>query len=223
MAQSHHPDGPNSPPVPAGSLTRRRLLRVSTVGVGLALAGCTGHVLGSAPNRQWDDLTLDTQLDRVRAATRQYSDVAVAEADGFEEVTLAEMCTAALYRRRGWEHDETVDPEAPNELVYAVDEGSKRRLVAVAYLLPIREREPGDPPDLFNDEGVRDGSVVAGYSEAHIWEAIPDETGVHDGLLWQLLTWVHEPNPMGVFNSYNPNYPQSLGDTHCDKAARVTT
>jgi hypothetical protein len=197
-------------------LTRRRFLHVGGLAGGLALAGCTtrGEGVDFGRDRPWDALSLDAQLARVRAHTRQYTDVGVAEAAGFAEVRLAEVCTAAFYRQEGWERARAVDPVRPTGLVYAA-EGPSRRLVAVAYLLPIRTRKRGSPPDLFDDEPVRDGPLVDGYSEAFIWEAIPDETGVYDGLVWRLLAWVHEPNPMGVFNSYNPNYPQSLGDTHC--------
>jgi hypothetical protein len=211
----------HSTPAPVGGsrVTRRRIVRTLGLGGTLVLAGCTDRGLGGAvgDSRPWDELSLDVQLDRVREATRAYRDVAVAVADGFAEASLVEQCAERFYRQRGWENTESIDPLSPTGLVYAAGEqGTEtRRLVAVAYLLPTRTREPGVPPDLFNDEVNENDPVVAGYAEEHIWEAIPDETGVHDGRVWRLLAWVHEPNPFGVFNSYNPNYPLSLGDTDC--------
>jgi hypothetical protein len=77
--------------------------------------------------------------------------------------------------------DATIEPNRPEALVYEVD-GNRLQLVAVEYIVPWTSWVASDPPRLFGH----------------------DFTSVTSLHIWALHAWIWRPNPLGMFQNYNP-------------------
>jgi hypothetical protein len=77
--------------------------------------------------------------------------------------------------------DATIEPNRPEALVYEVD-GNRLQLVAVEYIVPWSAWVPSTPPQLF-------GKDFTSVTSLHIWA---------------LHAWIWRPNPLGMFQNYNP-------------------
>jgi hypothetical protein len=78
--------------------------------------------------------------------------------------------------------DAKVEANRPEALVYEVD-SNRLQLVAVEYIVPWTAWVSADPPQLFGRTFFRN-------------------TTLH---LWALHAWIWRPNPLGMFQNYNPN------------------
>ena len=131
-----------------------------------------------------------SDLDQVRAATREFKDVAAAEAAGYVNVNVGE-CVQSPAGVMGYHFvkESLVDlellAESPEILVYAPEPDGSLKLVAVEYAVPI---EPWNA----NMEGVP--SVLDQNLHAN-----PDLG------LYVLHGWIWEENPSGVFADFNPS------------------
>ena len=131
-----------------------------------------------------------TELDQVRAATREFKDVAVAEAAGYFNVNVGE-CVESPEGTMGYHFlkegllDLQLASDSPELLVYAPEPDGSLKLVAVEYAVPI---EPWDA----QMEGVP--SVMGQDLHAN-----------SDLGLYVLHGWVWEENPSGVFADWNPS------------------
>lgn len=148
------------------------------------------------PTTEAADSELDRELERLREATSQYGDTAVAENDGYSEGDY--WCSAGLHyndpERREDGGPELLEPEA---IQYGLSDGWQPMLAGVEYQILEDQWEHGrdEPPDLFSDEEVN-----LQVSEAEGWRFIDALGGT-----WVLDVWVHMPNPNGVFSPCHPN------------------
>ena len=131
-----------------------------------------------------------SDLDKVRAATRDFKEVSAAESAGYFNVNVGQ-CVESPDGVMGYHFvkedllDLELSAESPEILVYAPEPDGSLKLVAVEYAVPI---EPWDA----QMEGLP--SVLG--QELH---ANP-ELG-----LYVLHGWVWEENPSGVFEDWNPS------------------
>ncbi len=120
----------------------------------------------------------------VRAATARFHSVTQAEKAGYVEFL---DCFDSEEGGQGQHYvdlgalDGTVDPLAPESLVYEIVDG-KLKLVSVEYIVPSPFVDPANPPELFGEHFHEDPSL-----------------GV-----WVLHAWIWRSNPDGVFADYNP-------------------
>jgi hypothetical protein len=123
---------------------------------------------------------------RIKAATAKYHSIDAAEADDY---TLLDVCFDDASGGMGYHYvkgiDGTLDPLAPEALVYEV-KGNSTRLVAVEYIVPDAV-SPTQPT-----------TQILGQS-LHHHPVLP---------LWVLHAWIWEPNPDGMFADFNPNVAQ---------------
>lgn len=122
----------------------------------------------------------EVELDRVRAATAKYQDVARAVADGYVDAKIVMQAMGHHYLNASL-LDDRFEPERPEILVYA-PEGGRLRLVAVEYAVPLDRAAA--PPEGFT--GTRD-----------VWDR-----NARYGL-WTLHAWVWLDNAAGVFTAQN--------------------
>jgi hypothetical protein len=180
-------------------LKRHRLAAAISCAVGLVAAGCadsapTAPSAISAPSGPGvaasADATpavsagggLNRALSQLRGATARYHDLAAAESDGF---VLAAECeggeVASVYVKPD-RIDGTLDPSAPEGLLYVPTASGRPRLVGVELVLPYGYGGP-EPPMFFGQPFQAE-----------------DEFGV-----WGLHVWIWAHNPTGMFAFSNPN------------------
>jgi len=127
-------------------------------------------------------------LERVRAATASFHDIAAAQAAGYP--TAVPPCLDSLPIGAMGHHyvdrrivDEKVDVEHPEILLYAPRPGGRQKLVAVEYIIPYRIRPREEtPPRIFDQEMKRQDALN----------------------LWYLHVWAWEENRAGLFADWNP-------------------
>lgn len=155
--------------------------------IALAPAGC-----GKSPTKA-DETTSSyypkaahTELERARAATARYHDLAAALADGYVDINVVKPNMGRHFMKHELV-DGTFEIEKPEILVYAsLHEHDPEHLVAVEYAIPLALA--GEAPEGFTgDDDVWDPNQTFG--------------------LWLLHAWVWQENPDGVFAPMNPRVP----------------
>lgn len=131
-----------------------------------------------------------SDLDRVMAATEDFRDVGVAEAQGYINVNVDE-CVESPEGAMGYHFlnqdilDLALDPENPEILVYAPESDGGYRLVAVEYAVPIEPWDAqNDAPPTVLDQELHPNPVLG---------------------LYVLHAWIYEDNPAGIYSDWNPN------------------
>ncbi|HJU72826.1 MAG TPA: hypothetical protein VJ717_03700 [Gemmatimonadaceae bacterium] len=126
-------------------------------------------------------------LERVRAATAPYQDIAVAQAAGYPTATPPCLSSAAggmghHYVNRA-HVDDKLELDRPEILLYSPNDTGKPKLVAVEYIIPFRilPRE-AEAPRIF-------GQALRQSDELR---------------LWYLHVWAWEENKAGLFADWNP-------------------
>lgn len=179
--------------------SRRSVLR--TIGGGIAL-GTMALPASGAGDALADD------LNAVRAATREYRDLAVARADGYGAITpyvpgmgfhfangppwgetLTDPGVLVYYTNGSYNPDpgDFHDPAHDDDLI----------LGAVEYL--VLGNRLTNLPDIFDDENSRRSLKVTEADGWHFHQESsesPSFTALH--------AWVHRGNPAGVFHNTNP-------------------
>jgi len=84
--------------------------------------------------------------------------------------------------------DGTIDPLAPEALVYEPLAGGGQRLVAVEWIVPASAWTGAQPPELFGHQ--------------FNYEAEGNEFGIFP--FYELHVWIWQPNPLGTFYEWNP-------------------
>lgn len=183
--------------------SRRTVLK--TIGSGLLLGAASTVSAGDGPDE------LAHQLNRVRATTREYRDLATAREDGY--LAISPYVPGMGFHFAVESPDGTDEPpfgtglEDPGVLVYVTDgsydpdpgefhdpdRDDDLVLGAVEWL--VRGDREEDPPNIFEDEHSPRTLRVTEEEGWH-YEAKEDFTGLH--------AWVHRGNPAGVFHSTNP-------------------
>lgn len=158
----------------------------------LALVGTAALAVGCAhtpaPAVPMADPGVTGDLQRVRAATKAFRDIAAAQAAGFPTATptcLSNPTAGGMghhYVNRA-QVDGKLDVEHPEILLYAPAGGGKMKLVAVEYIVPYRilPRE-AEAPRIF-------GQTLRQSDELK---------------LWYLHVWAWETNTAGLFADWNP-------------------
>lgn len=147
--------------------------------------------------------SLEAQLEKVRAATAKYRDVAVALADGFVQppacASMAGQGAGGYHYTNASRVDGRVLAEEPETLLY-ISEAGRLSLVAVEYFVPVvldgvpyfgltGLASPGATPRVLGRDF--DGPM-AGHNPTMPWH-------------WDLHVWIWRNNPAGMFNPWNPD------------------
>lgn len=172
-------------------MSRVRSILVPALAVVL-LGGCDDDPV--APEDPEDPV--QALLAEIRSATEGYRQVDAAVAAGYAE---ASPCVASPDGGMGFHYamqaliDASVEPTAPELLLYEPVTGGGLRLVGVEYMVMAPEWDPANdaPPELLG----------------HAFEDHRPEEARH-GLPfphYDLHVWAWEPNPGGTFAPFNPN------------------
>lgn len=148
-----------------------------------AVAGPQGLVMQAAGLHSYSGLGTATmwELQQVKAASAKYKHIENAIRDGYVDIAVDVENMGHHYMKASLV-DGNFDFRSPEILVYNKDDNGVNQLVAVEYAVPLSLARP---EGFSGSTDVWDGN--AGFS------------------LWLLHAWVWEYNPMGVFNSTNPN------------------
>ena len=131
------------------------------------------------------------QLAQLRNATAKYHKIPIAQAAGYNLVPGLDFCFDNPGVGGMGYHlinvsllDTVVDPLKPEALVYAPRPNGKLQLVAVEYVVPITAWDAANsqPPTLYGQTFERNETL-----------------GVYS-----LHAWIWKPNPLGMFNDWNP-------------------
>jgi hypothetical protein len=172
----------------------KHLLVLSLFFIILFAAGCqesnTVEPINSAEGmslEKRDGLPLEvhTMLQELKAATAKYHDINKALADGYVDINVVVPHMGHHFLNPAY-LDAEFDHTKPEILVYELRPNGKYQLVAAEFAVPLNLSSV--PPEGF--PGSYDGWV--------------ENTGAG---IWALHAWVWEKNPLGVFNSTNPNVP----------------
>ncbi len=156
----------------------------------LGVCGLTACSTAQAPAKPKaspaSEVTRD--LERVRAVTAPFQDIAAAQAAGWP--TSNPPCLANPSAGGMGHHyvnrahiDDKVEVERPEILLYAPDGNGKQKLVAVEYIIPYRIRpRDAEPPTIFGQQLRRSDELS----------------------LWYLHVWAWEENANGLFADWNP-------------------
>lgn len=133
------------------------------------------------------DSGVTADLERLRAATAAYRELAAAQADGYP--TATPPCLSSAVGAMGHHYvnrayvDGTLDLEHPEILLYAADPNGKQKLLGVEYIVPYRILPPESaPPRIFGQNLKRSDELK----------------------LWYLHVWAWEKNASGLFADWNP-------------------
>ncbi|HEY8549083.1 MAG TPA: hypothetical protein VIL35_03925 [Vicinamibacterales bacterium] len=149
------------------------------VGVGLSTI-----VLGSTDSN--GDADLKRNLDRIKAVTRPYHDIAAAHAAGYPREVPP--CVASPEGGMGhhFAHprlmDDRLEIEKPEILVYAPAPDGKLKLAGVEYIVPYSAWSKSEPPRILGQNLKKSDQLQ----------------------IWYLHVWVWEENEKGVFADWNP-------------------
>jgi hypothetical protein len=164
----------------------RRLLIL--IGVIVAIVAATGLVLARSER-------LPSDAQAVRAATARFHSVAQAEAAGYTASSPCEASPAGTmgihYANNALVRDPAVDPTRPEVLLYLPDKDGSLKLIGVEYLVVDADQDlttDGDRPSVL-------GHAFHGPMLGHA-PGMP----IH----YDLHVWVHESNPAGLFEDWNP-------------------
>jgi hypothetical protein len=135
-------------------------------------------------------------LDDVRVSTGRYHDLSQAIEDGFVPFSVdggdAASCFDGGSGGMGVHYvrgiDGTVDPSAPEAMVYELTPDGQPRLVAVEYIVP-QEFVEGDHGEVVSLPRILD-------QDFHKHPTLP---------VYVLHAWIWEENPDGPFADFNPN------------------
>jgi len=163
----------------------------------VALAAAAGVLVSTSPSSASSD-----GVDRVRAATAQYHDIATARAAGFTELHDAADIACidkagaggmgihyVMFSRVG---DPTERGDQPELVIYAPGKDGKMKLVAVEYVVVAQA---------WADAGHTAAPSLFGRT----FTLVPE--GNRYGLppFYELHAWVWDHNKSGMFADYNPN------------------
>jgi hypothetical protein len=163
-------------------LSLQKLMSAAAVAL---LAGC-GRT--AAPGPVSTDPAVARDLERVRAATRPFQDLAAAQAAGYPTATppcLSDPSEGGMghhYVNRV-HVDDKLDVEHPEILLYEPDRGGKPKLVAVEYIIPYRILPPESEAPRFFGQTLRRSDPLK---------------------LWYLHVWAWKENSAGLFADWNP-------------------
>lgn len=205
-----------------------RKLWLLVVLVGLASMLAVGTVV-AAPGGATNPDTLK-ELAQARQATKQYHDLAAAEADGYVDFGFAPQMGYHYFNvTLPDEAFETFDLEKPAILLYADGGPNGRRLVGVEYL--VLPQPDGSEPDGFTGDSDTDdnpddehgwwlhraschyvdGSEIEGVDDPEDCPETHPDTGAEleewDPDFWALHVWLWQGNPDGMFAMFNPSLP----------------
>lgn len=126
-------------------------------------------------------------LERVRAVTDRYHDIAAAHADGYP--TAVPRCIEnqpaggmGLHYMHQALLDDRLEVEKPEILVYAPNADGSARLAGVEYVVPLSAWSAQEPPRIFGQPLKRSEPLG----------------------IWYLHVWAWEENRNGLFADWNP-------------------
>ena len=171
----------------------RRTTCLPVLALLLTTSACAGHTSPPAGDpvarlTEGFDANVRRDVEKLRAATKSFHDLAAAEAAGYP--TKMPACVADSTMGAMGHHlidrkliDDKLDIEHPEMLIYAPAGDGKVELVAVEYIVPYRFLPSTEKaPRLFGQELKR-------YDQFNYWE-------IH--------VWAWRKNAAGLFADWNP-------------------
>jgi hypothetical protein len=133
---------------------------------------------------------VDPDLKEARQGTASFHNIKRAEAGGYVSTLDTLGCfenpgiggMGLHYLHEGLLLDPAVDARTPEALVYEMGSNGRLRLVGLEYIVPSVFVDPANPPELFGHR-------------FHEHPVLP---------LYVLHAWVWSPNPLGMFEDWNP-------------------
>jgi hypothetical protein len=129
-----------------------------------------------------------SELAAVRRATAKFHDLAAAEGAGYSRFLdcfdLPGVGGMGQHYVLLDQLDDEVNALQPEAMVYEVGKDGLR-LVAVEYVVPVDAWSGDQPPELFGRSFFLNSKLN----------------------VWALHAWIWRPNPLGMFENYNPNIP----------------
>ncbi len=180
-------------------MQRTRTLKLAGLAAPLILATCTGAP--ARPTLADDSMSapasseassygadVSRDLERVRAATKAFHDIAAAHAVGYP--TSVPRCLQSPSAGAMGQHyvsrkllDDQLDVEQPEILLYAPTKDGKQKLLGVEYIMPYSKwSRDKKPPRIFGQD-LKPSDELS---------------------LWYLHVWVWEQNSAGLFADWNP-------------------
>ena len=143
----------------------------------------------------------ESNLNRVRDATKQFRSLSVATAaeygqlldkDGIACIDMPDMGAMGVHYVKGpLVGDGAVDALTPEALVYETDDRGRMRLVALEYVVfkDAWDADHSSKPSLFG----------------HSFDTTPDGNRFGLPAFYSLHVWLHKHNPAGMFAMWNPD------------------
>lgn len=139
-------------------------------------------------SRSVADAVIDSDVDRVRAATRAFQVLDSAVAAGYAR-DVPNCLRHPEHGTMGFHHinprlsDDKVELERPEILLYGRTEKGDHVLTGVEYIVPYRAHSrDAEPPTVMGQKLKRSDALQ----------------------LWYLHVWIWRDNPSGLFADYNP-------------------
>jgi hypothetical protein len=163
----------------------KSLTRIAVIAVSIGVLATSASASVAASNG-----TDESALAAARQATDSFHDLGAAQHAGYHSLLscfdLPGVGGMGQHYVNGSLINGTVNPNAPQALVYEVD-GDRLQLVAVEYIVLFTQTAA--PPQLYG----RTFTPVTSLG------------------LWALHAWIWRPNPLGMFANYNPNVEMCPG------------
>jgi hypothetical protein len=169
-------------------LDRRSLLPVLALPIALAACARAPRTAASSSMSSTGDARVDTDLERLRAATRPFRVLDSAVAAGYAR-DVSDCLVHEHHGAMGYHHanrgylSRTLDVAKPQILLYERRPDGAYRLNGVEFIVPYRlYARDSAPPVLFGRQLMREDNLA----------------------IWYLHVWAWTPNPDGVFANFHP-------------------
>ena len=171
-----------------------------------ASAGGHHHEVPARLDHDPTDAQLQAAADlivRTKQATLQYSDVKVAEANGYRSIGDGFTGVEHFINREYMDDTDTLDPAKPESLVYRVNPDKTREFITVMYILP-NGSTMDDVPDiagnltLWHDHDNLCFDPATSRLSGIFVDGACKPAGIHVQTAPMLHVWV-TPNPCGPF------------------------
>lgn len=137
---------------------------------------------------------VQTLVDRVYAANKQFADINVARSYGFHELTTCvsgpQVGAMGVHMVLDKRVDGTVNPDEPEILIYEPQANGSFRLVGVEFLVPMALWKPTKEHPTPSVDGNLMNLITA-----------PNRYG--PDALYELHVWAFEQNPLGTYTDWN--------------------
>jgi hypothetical protein len=194
----------------------RTTLATALLGTAIILGACERTPVQPAEMQPGADLTrvvepagnataeMNRQIAAMRRATARYHDIAVAEAEGYVQIS---PCVAAPgvggmgihYANPRLMQDAGMNPTEPEMLLYLPKPDGSMQLIGIEYAIVVPAWHAAGNQERPNFMG-------------HTFDVLPGSAAEGRPDLYTLHAWIWQPNPAGMFAPFNPRISCLPGD-----------